>query len=155
MVCYIQTPLLIFSFVLVAINVNIVLPTEVQDQPIKEKLRRIDVFGSITLVGMTASLLLGFSLKTTEELPWSHPLIYGLFIASICWGVLFIHVERYWAPFPVMPLRLITQRTPLAVSLANLFGSMAAFSMVIWVSIPFLFRQLTLAVTPFSCSRGF
>jgi hypothetical protein len=125
-----QTPLLIFSFVVVAINVNIVLPTEVQNEPLWQKLRRIDVFGSITLVGFTACLLLAFSLKTTEELPWSHPLIYGLFIGSLVWGVLFICVEKYWAPYPVMPLRLISQRTPLAVSIANLFGSMAAFSMV-------------------------
>jgi len=41
---------------------------------------------------------------------------------------MFIAVEKYVAPYPVMPLRLITQRTPLAVSMSNFFGSMAAFS---------------------------
>ena len=100
------------------------------NQPLYDKLRRIDVMGSITLVGTVGCLLLGFSLKTTEELPWSHPIIYCLFIASAIFGVLFVLVEKYWSPYPVMPLRLITQRTPLAVSVANLFGSMAAFSMV-------------------------
>lgn len=111
-------------------KVNIQLPSDVQDQPLYEKLRRIDVLGSFTLVGTVGCLLLGFSLKTTEEIAWSHPLIYGLFVASFICGVLFIFVEKYWAPFPVMPLRLITRRTPFAVSLSNLFASMAAFSMV-------------------------
>ncbi|KAJ7047535.1 vacuolar amino acid permease [Mycena alexandri] len=127
---YFQTPLLIFSATLVTWKVNIQLPFEVQNQPLHEKLRRIDVLGSLTLVGTVGCLLLGFSLKTTEEIAWSHPLICGLFVASFICGVSFILVENYWAPFPVMPLRLITRRTPFAVSVSNLFASMAAFSMV-------------------------
>ncbi|SJL01651.1 uncharacterized protein ARMOST_04974 [Armillaria ostoyae] len=130
---YFQTPLLLFSFILVSVKVNIQLPYEVQNQTLYEKLRRIDGMGSLTLVGTVGCLLLGFSLKTTEEMPWSHPIIYGLFIASAVFGVFFILVEKYWSPYPVMPLRLITQRTPLSVSIANLFGSMAAFSMVIYL----------------------
>lgn len=116
-----------------SVKVNIQLPYEIQNQTLYEKLRRIDGMGSLTLVGTVGCLLLGFSLKTTEEMPWSHPIIYGLFIASAVFGVLFILVEKYWSPYPVMPLRLITQRTPLSVSIANLFGSMAAFSMVIYL----------------------
>ncbi|KAJ7693479.1 vacuolar amino acid permease [Mycena olivaceomarginata] len=115
---FFQAPLLIFSAILVTWKVNIQLPSDVQDQPLYEKLRCIDVLGSFTF------------LKTTEEIAWSHPLIYGLFVASFICGVLFIFVEKYWAPFPVMPLRLITRRTPFAVSLSNLFASMAAFSTV-------------------------
>lgn len=101
-----------------------------QNQPLAEKLQRIDVLGSITLVAAVGFLLLGFSLKTTEELPWSHPLIYSLLSSSVVFGVGFVYVEKYWAPYPVMPLRLMTQRTPLAVSLSNLLTSMTAFSMV-------------------------
>lgn len=111
-------------------KVNIELPAEVQSQGIADRLRRIDFLGSLTLVGTVGSLLLGFSLKSTEEMAWSHPLIWGLFIASAISGCLFLLVEARWAPYPVMPLRLITQRTPLAVSLANLFCSMSAFSTV-------------------------
>ena len=93
-------------------------------------MRRMDFAGSATLAAATGCLLLGFSLKSTESLPWSHPLVYGLFITSMIFGVLFVVVEAWWSPYPVMPLYLITQRTPLAVSLSNLFASMAAFSMV-------------------------
>lgn len=109
---------------------NIQLPYEVQNQRLSDRLRRIDVLGSITLVATVSCLLLGFSIKTAEELPWSHPLIYGLLSGSLVFLVLFIIVEKYWAPYPVMPLRLMTQRTPLAVSVSNLLTSMTAFSMV-------------------------
>ncbi|KAF9469059.1 vacuolar amino acid permease [Collybia nuda] len=135
-------PLLIFSFTVVATKVNIKLPFEVQNQSIADKLHRIDIIGSLTLVGTVGCLLLGFSLKTSEELPWSHPLISGLFFASVISCVLFIWVEKYWAPYPVMPLRLMTQRTPLAVSISNLLTSMSAFSMI--YNIPLYFSAVRL-----------
>ncbi|KAJ7507587.1 major facilitator superfamily domain-containing protein [Mycena galericulata] len=139
---YFQAPLLIFSATLVAWKVNIQLPSDVENQPLSEKLRRIDVLGSLTLVGTVGCLLLGFSLKTTEEIPWSHPLIYSLFCCSAVCGLLFVLVEQYWAPFPVMPLRLITRRTPFSVSMSNLFASMAAFSML--YNVPLYFSAVKL-----------
>ncbi|KAH7879564.1 vacuolar amino acid permease [Lentinula edodes] len=137
-----QAPILLFSFVLVALKVNIQLPSDVQNQSLTDKLRRIDFLGSLTLVGTVGCLLLGFSLKTTAEMAWSHPLIWGLFTSSALCGVLFITVEKFVSPYPVMPLRLITQRTPLAVSMSNLFGSMAAFSTL--YNIPLYFTAVRL-----------
>jgi hypothetical protein len=131
-----QIPVLVFSFILVATKVSIKLPSDVENESTYAKLRRIDALGSFTLVGTVGTLLLGFSLKTTEEMPWGHPFIVGLFAASAVFGVLFVLVETHWSPYPVMPLRLITQRTPLAVSLCNLLGSMAAFSMVRFCTLP-------------------
>ncbi|KAH9938404.1 vacuolar amino acid permease [Fomitopsis serialis] len=125
-----QMPILLFSFVLVTVKVNISLPDEIQQQSLHTKIRRIDYLGSFTLVGTVGCLLLGFSLKSTEELPWSHPLIWGLLLASVVWCIIFIMVETHWSPYPVMPMRLIKQRTPLAVSLSCFFGSIAAFSAV-------------------------
>lgn len=128
-------PILVFSFLLVTAKVSIKLPDEVESQSFQTKLRRIDFLGSLTLVGAVGCLLLGLSLKSTEELPWSHFIVWGLLAASAVSCVLFIFVESYWAPYPVMPMRLITQRTPLAVSLSNFFGSAAAFSMVCSISV--------------------
>ena len=125
-----QAPMLIFSCVVVATKVNIQLPDHIQNQSLSEKLHRIDFLGSLTLVGAVGCLLLGFSLKSTEEMPWSNPLIIGLLAASVIFGSCFVLVEKCWAPYPVMPLRLMTQRTPLAVSISNLLLSMSAFSMV-------------------------
>jgi hypothetical protein len=125
-----QIPVLAFSFVLVAWKVSIPLSQDVKNQPLYLKLRRMDFAGSATLAATIGCLLLSATFKSTEALPFSDPLVYGLFIASIAFGVLFVIVEAYWSPYPVMPLYFITQRTPLAVSLVNLFGSMSAFSMV-------------------------
>ena len=116
--------------VLVSIKVNIPLPEEVRSLPLRTKLARIDFFGSLTLVLTVGCVLLGLSLKSTEEIPWSHPLIWGLISASGLWGAIFVIVEIKVAKYPVMPLRLIKQRTPLAVSFANFFASIAAYSML-------------------------
>ncbi|KAI0721866.1 vacuolar amino acid permease [Cerioporus squamosus] len=137
-----QMPILVFSFILVALKVSIKLPDEVESQPLHAKLRRIDGFGSFTLVGTVGCLLLGLSLKSTEELPWTHPVVWGLLLASVVFSVLFIWVETRFAPYPVMPMRLIKQRTPLFVSLSNFFGSVAAFSMI--YNVPLYFSAVRL-----------
>lgn len=118
-------------------------------------MRRMDFAGSATLTATIGSLLLGSTFKSTESLPWSHPLVCGLFITSVGFGVLFVTVEAYWSPYPIMPLYFITQRTPLAVALSNLFGSMSAFSMVrtsqtlFW---PRLTRWIQIYNVPLVCS---
>jgi hypothetical protein len=119
-----QAPLLIFSFILISWKVNIPLSEEVRRQPTHEKLRRIDIPGSATLVGAVGGFLLAFSLKTTEELPWSHPLIVGLFVLSFIFGILFFAVESWWSPYPVMPLRLLSHRTSASVCIANFLGKL-------------------------------
>ncbi|KAH8113370.1 vacuolar amino acid permease [Phellopilus nigrolimitatus] len=139
----VQIPILALSTILVITKVNIELPPEVRNRSTYEKLRRIDFMGSITLVGTVGTLLLGFSLKSTEELPWAHPLIWGLFVASAVFGVAFVYVETHIAPYPVMPMRLITRRTPLFVSLGNFFGSVAAFSVLYNVPLYFSAVRLT------------
>ncbi|KAI0036084.1 MFS general substrate transporter [Vararia minispora EC-137] len=138
-----QIPVLAFSVILVAVKVNIPLSAELQSQTVPEKIRRMDFFGSATLAGTVGAMLLGFSLKESEQLPWAHPLIWGLFVASSFCAVLFIFVEACWAPMPVLPLRLITQRTPLAVCLSNLFGSIAAFSVL--YNVPLYFSAVRMA----------
>ncbi|RDB22561.1 Multidrug resistance protein fnx1 [Hypsizygus marmoreus] len=139
---YMQAPLLMFSFIVVAIKVNIPLSAEIRQQSLSDKLRRLDVLGAIMLAVTVGCLLLGFSLKSEEELPWSHPLIYSLLLASVVFGFIFVLVEKYWAPYPVMPLRLMTQRTPVAVSISNLLTSMTAFSML--YNIPLYFSAVRL-----------
>ncbi|TFY72498.1 hypothetical protein EVG20_g528 [Dentipellis fragilis] len=137
-----QIPILAFSVILVILKVSIEMPVELKEESLHSKLRRMDFLGSATLVGTVGCLLLGFDLKTTEDMPWSDPLIYGLFIASAVFAILFVLVEKHWAPFPVMPLRLITRRTPLSVSLACFFGSISAFSMI--YNVPLYFSAVRL-----------
>jgi hypothetical protein len=86
-------------------------------------LRRIDLLGSFTLVGAIATFLLAVSFLTTEELPWTHPLVLGLMTSGVVFAALFVFAEKYWASYPVLPLPLLVQRTPLSISLANLFST--------------------------------
>lgn len=137
-----QIPVLLVSFILIVVKVDIPLPPAVRSLSVRTKLRRIDYLGSLTLILTIISLLLGLSLKSTEELPWSHPVVWGLITASGVWATCFAIVEAKVAVYPVMPLRLIKMRTPLAVSLANFFGSAAAFSMI--YNVPLYFSAVRL-----------
>lgn len=125
-----QASILTLSMVLVSINVDTPLPEEVRSLALHTKMKRIDFLGSLTLVLTVGCLLLGLSLKSTEELPWSHPLIYGLISVGGIWGAIFVIVEAKIATHPVMPIRLVKQRTPLAVALSLLFASTGSFSMI-------------------------
>lgn len=108
--------------VLVTLKVKIQLPYEVQTQSVYEKLRRIDWLGSLTLVCAVGCLLLGVSLKTAEDIPWSNPLILGLLVGSVIGFVSFVSVETFGSVSPVMPMRILTKRTPMAVAMANLWS---------------------------------
>lgn len=84
---------------------------------------------------------MAISLKTSEEIPWSTPLIVGLLCTGIVCSLLFVVVEWKVAAFPIMPAAVITRRTPFAVAMANFFGSTATFSTVCHCL--FLFLRLT------------
>ena len=86
-----------------------------------EKFKRIDLFGSVTLVIGISTLLLGVSLKTSEELAWANPIVWGLLVISIVSFIGFVLVEKHIAAEPILPMRLLKSRTPLAVAIANLY----------------------------------
>jgi len=69
------------------------------------KLARIDFLGSSLLAIFILLLLLPLELGG-EKVPWSHPLIPGLFAAA----VLFVLVEKRWTEEPVLDLDLFKQR---------------------------------------------
>jgi hypothetical protein len=109
---------LIAASILVSIHVNIVLPPN----PLTpmQRLRRIDWLGSLTLVAFVAPLLAGFSLKATDDLTWGDARVWGPLVTSGVALLAFILVEAKVSPEPVLPMRLLLSRTPLAVSLTNL-----------------------------------
>jgi hypothetical protein len=114
----IQIPILVLSAVVITFKVNIKLPET--KQTTRQKLARIDYAGSFTLVVCVGSLLLGLSLKTGEDLEWNSPTVVGLLCLSAVFAIAFVSVEAKWAPEPVMPMRLLTMRTPFFVALSNL-----------------------------------
>ncbi|KDQ16464.1 hypothetical protein BOTBODRAFT_172995 [Botryobasidium botryosum FD-172 SS1] len=130
-----QIPFLALSFVLVALKVNVKLPA--QQRTPREKFMRIDWFGSTTLVSTVGTLLLAISLKSSEGYEWSDPIVCGLLGMSLVSCVAFLWVEACWAVEPVMPMRLLLQRTPLASSISNFI---VAYSML--YNIPLYFSAV-------------
>ena len=116
--------------VLVLIKLDIPLPEEVRSLTLHTRLKRIDILGSLTLVLTVGCLLLGLSLASMEGLPWSHPLIGSLIFASGVWGFIFLTVETRVAVSPVMPIRLMKQRSPLVIAVATFFASIGSYSMI-------------------------
>jgi hypothetical protein len=146
-----QIPFLLFSGIMIYLKVRLVhkpttapssgnassLPTS-SGQAIKpsvwKTLGRIDSLGSLLLVTTVGSLLLALSFKTAStdarELAWSDPQVWSLLATSGVGFILFIFVEGWVAPEPVLPLRLLTRRTPVAVAISNFTFSVSTFSVV-------------------------
>lgn len=88
--------------------------------------KRIDVSGSLLLVAAVSVQLLGLSLGG-NELPWSSPWVILILVSSIGLFALFLWVEAHTAAIPVIPLRLLKGRLPVATQLTNVCAGMAAY----------------------------
>ena len=88
------------------------------------KLARIDFLGSSLLAIFILLLLLPLELGG-EKVPWSHPLITGLFAAAAISLALFVLVEKRWAEEPVLDLDLFKQRDVVLGFLIMAFQSAA------------------------------
>ncbi|KIM27604.1 hypothetical protein M408DRAFT_167506 [Serendipita vermifera MAFF 305830] len=139
----VQLPLLVASAILITIHVNIVLPRA--PLTLSQKLKKIDWLGSLTLVLFVSSLLAGFSLKATKDLAWADSRVWGPLSFSGLALSAFIFVEAKVSSVPVMPMRLLLSRTPLAVSLTNFFGSIVSFSILYNVPLYFMAVRLQTA----------
>lgn len=135
-----QMPILALSIILVILKANI--PLTKKQSTFRQKLARIDWLGSATLVATIGALLVGVTLKTAEEMPWSSPLVWGLFVASALSGIAFFLVESYWSPEPILPMRLLHQRTPAAVAISNFGMAFCAFSVL--YNVPLYFSAVRL-----------
>jgi hypothetical protein len=68
---------------------------------------------------MTVMLLI-FGLNIGgNELPWSHPAVLTILPLAGVFFIIFLFVEKY-AREPILPLRLLSHRTPLAAGLVCL-----------------------------------
>merc|ERR1711939_64362 len=128
----IQVPICAIHFAIVAWKVNI--PSG--PGSMVEKIKRIDFLGAITMVSAVSLLLVGLSLGG-NQLPWSAPLVYGTLIAGGILLVVFLLVEKYVAREPLLPLRVLFNRTPLFVSLTNWFITMSQFGIIYQVPLYF------------------
>lgn len=108
----------------------------------KAAIKRVDFLGSATLISTLVLLLIGLN-SGGNVVPWNHPLIYTTLLLSFVSLLLFIYIENSLASEPVIPVKLLLNRTVLAACLTNWFMTMSVFSLILYGPIYFQVRGLS------------
>ncbi|PCD36191.1 hypothetical protein FGRA07_08075 [Fusarium graminearum] len=85
------------------------LPNNKKEDKRPTSLDRIDFTGAALLALTIMAFLLPFEIGGSN-VPWSHPIIPRLFVASLIFGGFFILFEGRWAKEPIFPLDLLRVR---------------------------------------------
>ncbi|KAL9132550.1 MAG: hypothetical protein Q9175_006276 [Cornicularia normoerica] len=108
----------------------------------KSALKRIDFLGAAALITTLVLLLVGLN-SGGNVVPWNHPLIYTTLPLSFISLLLFIYIESNHATEPVIPVKLLLNRTVLAACLTNWFLTMCVFSLLFYGPIYFQVKGLS------------
>ena len=127
----IQVPLTVVSAVIVWFTIHI--PVK---KTSKAAWRRIDYPGAITLMAALILLLLGLN-SGGNNVPWNHPLVLVSLPLSAVFLAVFIYIESSYASEPIIPVKLMLNRTVFAACLANWFSTMFIFSILFYTPIYF------------------
>ena len=132
-----QVPLTVVSGIMVYFFINIPVK-QVEKSPWK----RIDFLGSISLITTLVLLLLGLN-SGGNLVPWSHPLVLTTLPLSALSLAVFIYIESNIATEPVIPVKLLLNRTVLSACLTNWFLTMCVFSVLFYGPIYFQVQGLS------------
>jgi hypothetical protein len=108
------------------------------DQPLLQKVRRIDFLGAFLLATSISALLLTLDFASNDS-QWVHISIAAL--SCVFSLVAFYLVERHWAKEPILPIELITKRDVFTPYLISGFQMAAQFG--IMYSVPVYFQIAT------------
>ncbi|KAJ4248893.1 hypothetical protein NW757_008006 [Fusarium falciforme] len=108
--------------------------------------KRVDFSGSLLLVVAVSVQLVGLSLGG-NELPWTSPWVIGSLAGSIALFASFLLVEARTSAIPVIPLRLLQGRLPIATQAANVCAGMAAYGYLFMLPLFFQVVLLDSATT--------
>ena len=125
----IQVPLIAMATLLVFVGINF----EVQSGK-ESALHRIDFRGAFTLVATLVLLLLGLN-SGGNVLPWTHPFVLTTIALSLPSFVAFIYIEDRLALEPIIPVRLLLNRSVASVCAGYFFTNMAAFAVLYYIPI--------------------
>lgn len=134
-----QVPLVIISGILVFFTVNI--PPKTSS---KSKLSRVDFLGAFSLTITLVLLLLGLN-SGGNIVPWTHPLVLTSLPLSFISLLGFVYIEAHIASEPVIPVRLLLNRTVAAACLTNWFMTMVCFMVTFYI--PLFFQISGLSTT--------
>ncbi|KAK7437119.1 hypothetical protein VKT23_018743 [Stygiomarasmius scandens] len=138
-----QLPFFCLSAALTIINLRYV--TKGKSKSVAEVLKRIDYFGSFTLLISVGSTLIFLSTKYNADLPWSDPTVIVPLVAAVCFFILFVIVELYVAPEPVLAPFLLRQKIPVLVGISNFLVAMCNFAITYFFPMWFQTVMLTSA----------
>ncbi|KAF7314937.1 Vacuolar amino acid permease [Mycena indigotica] len=142
-----QIPLFVASAVITQVNVNYVTDSETKSKSTKAILKRIDYFGSLSLLTFVGAFVLFLSSRYNESLPWLNPLVLVPLVISAVFMVIFVVVELFVAPEPVMPMSLLQQKIPVLVGASNFFANACIFSVTYFFPLWFQVVKLQSAST--------
>jgi MFS family permease len=135
----IQIPFICISILLVFFKVKVPV-TRTETPPIK----RVDFLGAFTLVSALVLLLFGLN-AGGNTVPWTHPLVLTtLPFSALLFGV-FIYVEENIASEPIIPVRLLLDRTVASACFINWFNTMATFGLIFYGP---LYFQVVMDLSP-------
>ncbi|KAK4691829.1 hypothetical protein P7C71_g5259, partial [Lecanoromycetidae sp. Uapishka_2] len=133
----IQVPLTVISGILVFFVVKI--PVKHSE---KSALKRVDFLGAFTLITALVLLLLGIN-SGGNIVPWNHPLVYVTIPLSIVFLLVYIYIEDRRASEPIIPVRLLLNRTVLSACLTNWFFAMTTFALLFYGPLYFQVKGLS------------
>ncbi|THX52887.1 putative major facilitator superfamily transporter [Aureobasidium pullulans] len=133
---YIQVPFIVIAGLLGWFFIDI----PVKEGNAKERIKRVDFLGAITLCTALVLLLLGLN-SGGNIVPWNHPLVYVSLPLSGVALAAFVYIEDTVAKEPVIPVRLLLHRTVASACLTNWFLTMAVYALFYYVPIYFQIVQ--------------
>ncbi|KAL5330862.1 hypothetical protein ACEPPN_000387 [Leptodophora sp. 'Broadleaf-Isolate-01'] len=135
----IQVPFIFISALLVFFKVKVpVTKTEIPS------IKRVDFLGAVTLVLALVLLLFGLN-AGGNTVPWTHPLVLTtLPFSALLLGV-FVYIEENISSEPIIPVRLLLDRTVASACLVNWFNTMATFGLIFYGT---LYFQVAMGLSP-------
>lgn len=125
----VQVPFVIVGAVMVFFTVKV--PVKTTE---KSALKRVDYLGSLTLTCALVLFLLGLN-TGGNVLPWTHPLVLTALPLSLVFLLTFIYIEEKKALEPIIPIRLLLNRTVASACLSYWFVFMAYFGLTYYMPV--------------------
>lgn len=122
----VQVPVVVVSAILVFFLVKV--PPKVSN---KSLVSRIDFTGAFLIIAFLVTLLLGLN-AGGNLVPWTHPLVLVTIPVSVVLLVALIWWEAK-APQPIIPVRLLADRTVFAACITNLVCTMVVMMGIFYV----------------------
>ncbi|KAF6225097.1 hypothetical protein HO133_010293 [Letharia lupina] len=125
----VQVPFVIVGAVMVFFTVKV--PVKISE---RSALKRVDYLGSFTLTCALVLFLLGLN-TGGNVLAWTHPLVLTALPLSIVFLSIFVYVEENRALEPIIPIRILLNRTVASACLSYWFVFMAYFGLTYFMPV--------------------